>query len=351
VAGCGTNQALLTALRFPRAHVVGTDLSTASLDICQKNAAEVGVTNLELRRESINEATYEGAFDFILCTGVIHHTYDPAAALARLAGALKRDGVMEILVYNRFHRTITSAFQKAIRILTRDLGADDLAVAKRLAAGLSVDNRLAQFVGRHRDWEESDFADLLINPVEHSFTVDSLAAMADRCGLELVRPCISLYAKFRAETLDWEMHFEDPELQRVHDALPDVDRWRVSNLLLHEKSPMLWFYLRRKDATWPRKTERELAEEFLRTRFVRTGTQQQVFLRDRDGVFRPSQRPVPYPAAAPDPSVRSIYQRFESPRRVGEVFAELGIAPSFAAAHEARQKLTIPAFPYLKAVR
>lgn len=352
VAGCGTNQALMSALRFPKAQVLGTDLSTSSLDICKHNASEVGVENLTLSCESINDATYKESFDFIICTGVIHHTFDPSQSLASLARALKRDGVIELLVYNRFHRTITSAFQKSVRLLTRDLGTDDLAIAKHLASGLSVDNRLSEFVARHRDWEESDFADLLINPVEHSFTVDSLAAMADKCGLELVRPCTSLYAKFRAETLDWEMSFDDPELQRVYNAMPDTDRWRVSNLLLHEKSPMLWFYLRRKDAIWHRKTEQELAQEMLETHFVKARTQQKVFLRDKDGVFQASSRPLEYPAAAPDASVLSIYEQFEldRPRLMADVLAELELPTTFEALHAIRQKLMIPAFPYLQAV-
>ena len=156
---------------------------------------------------------------------------------------LKPGGVLELLVYNRFHWTVMSAFQKSVRLLFRGMGSDDLAVARRLACGLSVDNRLSRFVARHRDWEESDFADLLIKPVEHSFTVDSLAAMADGYGLELVRPCTSLCAKFRAETLDWEMPFDDPELRQAYRRMPDADRWSVTNLLMHEKSPMLWFYL------------------------------------------------------------------------------------------------------------
>ena len=40
VAGCGTNQALHTALKFPHASVVGSDLSSKSLELCAKNAKE-----------------------------------------------------------------------------------------------------------------------------------------------------------------------------------------------------------------------------------------------------------------------------------------------------------------------
>src|SRR5437899_2422652 len=56
VAGCGTNQALITALKFPKASVLGSDLSAESLELCRRNATQMGVTNLELKRESLNQA-------------------------------------------------------------------------------------------------------------------------------------------------------------------------------------------------------------------------------------------------------------------------------------------------------
>ncbi|MCY1021118.1 hypothetical protein [Pyxidicoccus sp. MSG2] len=66
-----------------------------------------------------------------MCARGIHHTYEPAHALARLSRALKRDGLMAHLVYNSFHLSITSAFQKAIRLMTQGLSSNDYAVAKR----------------------------------------------------------------------------------------------------------------------------------------------------------------------------------------------------------------------------
>ena len=40
VAGCGTNQALFTALKFPDAKIIGSDLSQESLLLCEKNAKQ-----------------------------------------------------------------------------------------------------------------------------------------------------------------------------------------------------------------------------------------------------------------------------------------------------------------------
>src|SRR5262245_44492402 len=38
IAGCGTNQAVQAALRFPNARVLGTDISPASLELCASAA-------------------------------------------------------------------------------------------------------------------------------------------------------------------------------------------------------------------------------------------------------------------------------------------------------------------------
>ena len=45
VAGCGTNQAVITALKYPDSDVTGTDISTQSLAAARALADKMGVTN------------------------------------------------------------------------------------------------------------------------------------------------------------------------------------------------------------------------------------------------------------------------------------------------------------------
>lgn len=354
VAGCGTNQALLTALRFPHAAVEGTDVSLPSLERCAAGARALGVDNLELRHESIQDARDGERYDFVISTGVIHHNRDPQATLAVLARRMKRDGLLELMVYNRFRRTLTSSFQKAIRLLAGGgTGVDfdaDLELARRLVRRFPAGGRLADFVADHEDWPEEDFADLLIQPVEHSYTVASLAAMAEACGLRLERPCISLYAKHRGDGLLWELDLEDRELAQRCAALPDVERWQLANLLLHDTSPLLWFYLRRGDATVGRRSELQLAEAFLAGRWERAGTTQRSWLPDGEGGYRLSPRAVSYPVAEPPEPVRAIYERADGERPLRQVFSELGIEPRLPMVSRARSLLTTPAFPYLRRV-
>src|ERR1700726_1425512 len=119
VAGCGTNQAVYTALRFPQAEILGSDLSRSSLEIARTNAEKLGINNLTLREESLNFVEYREQFDYVICTGVIHHNADPSIPLRRLAQALSPRGVIEIMVYNLFHRLQATSLQKAVRTLTR----------------------------------------------------------------------------------------------------------------------------------------------------------------------------------------------------------------------------------------
>lgn len=351
VAGCGTNQALHTALKFPGATVIGSDVSSASLGLCRRNAEQLGVTNLTLREESINDASYVGAFDYVICTGVIHHNEDPQFTLGRLARAMRPNAVLELMVYNRFHRTLSSCFQKAIRLLsggTVDFETD-LAMARRLVEQFPARNQLADMVQEFKEGSESDFADLLIHPVEHSYTVESLGRLLAACGLEYALPCVTSYGRFCAPSVLWAMRFPDPDLQARYDALSDATRWQVTNLLQYDQSPLLWFYLRRTDAETPRRTEQQINAEFLRRTFERTQTRRRLFVRDDAGAYQPSARLRAHPSAATDPFARRVLDALEPGQPMATVFRTLRIPTTLASVHEARVKLTTSEFPYLVA--
>jgi SAM-dependent methyltransferase len=354
VAGCGTNQALHAALKFPEGVVLGSDVSRPPLELGRRNAARLGITNLELRQESINEVDYREQFDYVICTGVVHHNADPAATLARLSASLKPGGVLELMVYNRFHRALNTSFQKAVRILgERREGpsfVSDFELARSLARDFPAENQLAAQLAEARDVPDAEFADLFINPLEHSYTVESLEALAAGCGLELLMPCISTYAKFLSPALDWNLRFTNPELQSAYDSLPDTRRWQVSNLLLHERSPLLWFYLQRADGGRPRKSEQQICEEFLERAFKPASARQQCYMRSGDE-WALAPRLLPYPLEKPDPAIAEIYALAGPDNTMRRVFRYLGIEPTFQAVNEARLKLTTSAFPYLKAVK
>ena len=353
VAGCGTNQALHTALKFPLGTVIGTDVSAPSLDLARVNAGKMGIANLTLRHESINQAEHREQFDFIISTGVVHHNADPKATLERLSLALKPDGILELMVYNRFHRTLNASFQKAIRIFGEQQKAlnfqSDFKLARTLANNFPVRNQMAEMLADLRNVPDAEFADLLIHPLEHSYTVESLEALAAGCGLEILMPCISTYAKFRSPAIEWNMYFDDRQLQNAYASMPDLHRWQVSNLLLQEQSPLLWFYLQRIDSGHTRKSEQQVCDEFLSRSFKKNAARQATYIR-KEEQWALAPQTTPYPLEEPDAAVAEIYRLADPDNSMRRIFKYLGIEPGFQMVNQARIRLTTSSFPHLKAV-
>jgi len=355
VAGCGTNQAIFTALRFPNATILGTDLSSTSLDTSAVSARQLGISNVEFRRQSINHFESENEFDYIICTGVIHHNADPQAPLARLSRALKPGGVMELMVYNRYHRIETTAFQKAVRILagttTEANFESELEVAQEIIGSFNLPNRMVQFLESYKDCPEAKLADSLLQPVEYSFTMQSFESLIRSCNLELLAPCINQFDVASRNYL-WNVEFDDDRLQTRYDALPDSERWTISNYLMLERSPMLWFYLQRTDANRRRKSEKQLCEEFLEQKFRKSSTKKKVFIRADDGNYVLSDRLRPYPGLHMDNLCSKILAPIDSQTAtpLRDVLDQLGVETRFSLINKLRLLLTTTAFPFLVSV-
>jgi SAM-dependent methyltransferase len=353
VAGCGTNQALITALKFPEAEVLGSDLSEQSLEVCRRNADALGVQNLTLRRESLNEVSYEGRFDFVICTGVIHHNADPSLPLRALARGLKPEGVMELMVYNQYHRITTAAFQVAIRTLLGTGEKPDLEkelpVARKFVETFTESNFMSRFLKTRAADQDAAFCDALLQPVEHSYTVGSLEALARSSALELLTFAIDPFSK-KTGAVDWNLTLRDPGLAALYGALPDTQRWQISNHLMLTDSPMLWFYLQRMDSPRRRKSEAQICEEFVERRFRRTSTEVEMFLRGQTGVYQKLQEKRPFPGQPRDAAVAKLYTSLDETAPLSATLRKLGVTPNFSLINKARINLATSAFPFLAAV-
>jgi SAM-dependent methyltransferase len=354
VAGCGTNQAVFTALRFPEGEVLGTDISTQSLAICQRSASQLGIKNLRLEERSLNTVTYSNEFDYIICTGVIHHNANPEIPLAKLSQALKPGGAIEIMVYNYFHNIRTTAYQKAIRHLLKGdaLSAleTELAVTRRLIDKFPLRNTMSEFLTAQKDDPEEKLADSLLQPVEHSYTVESMGSLLESAGLEFWLPCLNQFDK-ADKKLTWNLEFEDEMVARYYNALPDVDRWHITNLLSIEQAPMLWFYAQRTDSPFKRKSENEVCQDFLKTKFERySATVNHYCLHEGGYQFVPRAMSWPSPAVPADKFAANVFYTVDPKKTLGEVLQSLSFQPAFHFVNRIRLQLTTPLFPYLKAV-
>ena len=352
VAGCGTNQALLTALKFPEATVLGTDISAQSLEVCRKNAQLTGATNLQLEEKSLNDITYREEFDYIICTGVVHHNADPEFTLGRIAAALKKNGILEFMVYNYYHRLITTACQKAIRTFyPAEQGVDleqELAIMNSVIADFQYKNPMGDYLRAHSGFPEAYITDNLLQPVEYSYTVKSLEKLINNCNLEYLLPCVNQFDA-TSGTFSWNMKWEDRKLRERYEALSDTDRWQISNLLMFNESPNLWFYLQRRDSGFNKKTEQEVCGEFLETRFSKNVFPLKNYELNNDGIYELTDRTTGYPQQEnlTDPLVKKFLQAVSPGYKIKDVFRRLEWKPAFHTVNQMRMRLTTIMFPYL----
>jgi SAM-dependent methyltransferase len=353
VAGCGTNQAVFTALKFPAATIIGSDVSKQSLQLCSQAAKALNLTNLELREESLNNVSYQDEFDYVISTGVIHHNADPPATLAKLKSALKPRGIMELMVYNRFHWVIPVALQRAVRIICRgpeSLNLElELSVVKSILTDLPNHSLIVRTQSKFLRKSEEALADALMQPVLYNYTVESLEQMADSCGLELLVPHLNQFDK-TCGNFSWNMKFKEPSLRELYESLPDSERWQVTNLLSLQDGPQLWFYLQRKDSGRKRKTEQQICEEFLDTVFARNFTKQHSYTRTEDGRYKRLSNALPCPIAAPNKEVERVFHAADGKRTMREILEQLEIETTFHTVNDIRLQLTTSAFPYLRAL-
>ena len=189
VAGCGTSQAAIHALREPDAHVTAIDISETSLHHTRELQRKYGLRSLDLRRLAIEDVGELGrSFDQIVCTGVLHHLPDPDIGLRSLRSVLSPDGAMHVMVYAPYGRAGIYMMQEYCRLLGVGASEAELRDLGTTIGALSSDHPIVEVARRTKDFTYSDaLADALLHPQDRSYTVPQLYAWLERCGLSFGR--------------------------------------------------------------------------------------------------------------------------------------------------------------------
>src|SRR5712672_1191224 len=182
VAGGGTGDACimiaqqLVDRRCP-GEVVYLDLSAASRQICEARAKARGLRNIQFLTGSLLDLPSMpiGEFDYIDCTGVLHHLPDPAAGMRALASVLEPDGGIGVMLYGEYGRSGVYPLQELLRTLAPPSMAleDRLAMAKRLIRFLPTTNlfRRNPYLNDHVTGGDAGLYDLLLHSCDRAFTV------------------------------------------------------------------------------------------------------------------------------------------------------------------------------------
>lgn len=189
VAGCGTSQAAIHALREPDAHVIAIDVSEASLRHTRELQRKYALQNLDLHKLSIEEVGKLGRmFDQIVCTGVLHHLPDPDTGLRSLRSVLATNGAMHLMVYALYGRAGIYMMQDYCRMLGIGATERELDDLGAVIGALSTEHPIAGLAKRAKDFTHPDaLADALLHPQDRAYTVPQLYAWLARCGLKFGR--------------------------------------------------------------------------------------------------------------------------------------------------------------------
>ncbi len=189
VAGCGTSQAAVHALREPNAHVTAIDISDTSLRHTRDLKQKYRLRNLDLHRLPVEEIEQLGRkFDEIVCTGVLHHLPDPDIGLRALRNVLMPGGAMHLMVYAAYGRAGIYMIQEYCRLLGVGISEEELRDLGNTIGALSSEHPIARVARQAKDFRNPDaLADALLHPQDRAYTVPQLYAWLERCGLSFGR--------------------------------------------------------------------------------------------------------------------------------------------------------------------
>ena len=189
VAGGGTGDAtifLAEQLRHTNAEIVHLDMSQASIAIAQERARIRGLSNIQWIHDSLlnlPRLTAQGLqpFDYINCSGVLHHLAEPDAGLQALRSVLKSTGSIGLMVYAAAGRTGVYQMQSLMRLVNENVnaGGDEqrkITNTRDVLASLPASNWFKRSEDLHHDHKmgNAGIYDLLLHSQDRAYSVGEL---------------------------------------------------------------------------------------------------------------------------------------------------------------------------------
>lgn len=151
--------------------------------------AKYELSNLKLIHLDIRDAhQLNQRFDHIISTGVVHHFPNPKEPLQILESLLKKDGLLNLMVYGKTMRTGVYMLQEAFAKLKLDQGQEDVDLVRSvLERHIDKDHPVTAYVERATEDLQYDggIVDTFLNPVDNAYSVLEVHELLDSCDLEL----------------------------------------------------------------------------------------------------------------------------------------------------------------------
>jgi 2-polyprenyl-3-methyl-5-hydroxy-6-metoxy-1,4-benzoquinol methylase len=218
VAGGGTGDAVIflaEQLRESDSEVFYIDFSEASMGIAKERANIRGLDNIIWILDSILNipSLNLGKFDYIVCSGVLHHLADPDKGLHVLESVLADDGAMTLMVYARYGRTVVYQIQELMRLINQNVPDMNHKLQNcRTVLQMLPDDHWFQFVKKDiANLQDIELYDLLLHSQDRPYTIPELYDLIEGNNLKIVR---LLYRRetMGADLYDPRQYINDPNL-------------------------------------------------------------------------------------------------------------------------------------------
>jgi len=171
--GCGTGQLAIYFSIGSNNNVVGLDPTFSSLKLANNFSKKNGIENISLVNADIfDDVLKDKYFDFIWCSGVLHHTKDPYLAFKILIKSLKKEGYVLIGLYNKIGRIRTIVRKYFYKIF----GIKFLMIVDPTLRNLK----------ENKEEQKSWIRDQYIHPIESLHTLDEVITWFDENDIEFI---------------------------------------------------------------------------------------------------------------------------------------------------------------------
>ena len=168
-AGCGGGRYSVAMALAGAESVVGVDVSPTGLASARQRAAKRGLEQISFQQASVLDLPFEdGEFDFVLCSGILHHTVGVERGLRELYRVVKPGGWVNLLLYG--FGGLFWSLNLVMRPFAEVLGQPEVERCVA-AAGLTANKRRA-------------ILDSLYCPILEMYTVDRVDFLLRSTGFE-----------------------------------------------------------------------------------------------------------------------------------------------------------------------
>ncbi len=272
VAGGGTGHStvfLAEQLRGTNSEIVHVDVSAAAIDVARQRVAQRGLENVQFVRASLLDAPdlRLGTFDYVNCTGVLHHLEDPSAGLAALAAMLDPSGAMGLMVYGAYGRRHVYLVQELVRRLRKPEDTNETRIECALAVLEALPPWFFASLGIHQDGHveayrkaPTNVVDTYLHAQDRAYTVDEIYELVEGAGL-----CFNGFTSFQStmggRQVRNPLHFlENPDLRARVEGLSAREQAAVAEMVF-PRTDLHAFYVSFRNPTVASADDDELVPE------------------------------------------------------------------------------------------